>query len=139
MWLEKFIIRLWIEEDNRSSKKKKPVGNHYMESKIVEHNKNKRINSYSLSFPMWDSRILTTSISYSSEHIRSQFLIHFILFFQQSSTWMKIDKIQCKWWCRHRESGRKVTVSGEVAFGFELSFVKDYWIYILANQWTWCL
>uniref|UniRef100_A0A7N2LHK6 Retrovirus-related Pol polyprotein from transposon TNT 1-94-like beta-barrel domain-containing protein n=1 Tax=Quercus lobata TaxID=97700 RepID=A0A7N2LHK6_QUELO len=42
MRLEDLIVRLRIEEDNRSSKR--AVGNHYMESKanIVEHNKNKR-------------------------------------------------------------------------------------------------
>ena len=47
---------------------------------------------------------------------------------------MEIDKIQCKWWCRHRDSRRKVTVLGEVAFGFELSFVKDYRIYWLTSE-----
>ena len=35
---------------------------------------------------------------------------------------------------RHRKSRRKVTVSGEVAFGFEPSFVKDYWIYWLTSE-----
>lgn len=42
MQLKDLIIRLRIEEDNRSSER--AVRNHYMESKanIVEHNKNKR-------------------------------------------------------------------------------------------------
>ena len=42
MRLEDLIVRLRIEEDNRSSER--AVGNYYMESKvnIVEHNKNKR-------------------------------------------------------------------------------------------------
>ncbi|KAF3957313.1 hypothetical protein CMV_017662 [Castanea mollissima] len=42
MRLEDLIVRLRIEEDNRSSEK--AVGDHYIESKanIVEHNKNKR-------------------------------------------------------------------------------------------------
>ena len=35
---------------------------------------------------------------------------------------------------RHRKSRRKVTESGEVAFGFEPSFVKDYWIYWLTSE-----
>ena len=44
MRLEDLIVRLRIEEDNRSSEK--AIGNHYMESKAntVEHNKNKRKN-----------------------------------------------------------------------------------------------
>ena len=33
-----------------------------------------------------------------------------------------------------RESRRKVIVSGEVAFGFERAFVKDYRIYWLTNE-----
>ena len=42
MWLEDLIVRLRIEEDNRSSER--AVGNHYMESKanFEEHNNNKR-------------------------------------------------------------------------------------------------
>ena len=72
------------------------------------------------------SPIIITS---SSEYKTHQFLIHSMLFFQQSPTWIEIDKTQCKWQCRHRESRRKVTLSGEVACGFELSFVKDYRIY----------
>ena len=42
MRLEDLIVRLRIEEDNRSSER--ALGNHYMESKanFVEHNKNKR-------------------------------------------------------------------------------------------------
>ncbi|KAK9989314.1 hypothetical protein SO802_029553 [Lithocarpus litseifolius] len=42
IWLENLIVRLRIEEDNRSSEN--AIRNHYMESKanIVEHNKNKR-------------------------------------------------------------------------------------------------
>ena len=47
---------------------------------------------------------------------------------------MEIDKTQCKWKCKHRESRRKVTILGEVAFGFEPSFVKDYRIYWLINE-----
>ena len=64
-------------------------------------------------------------ITSSSEYIIHQFLIHFMLFFQQPPTWIEIDKAQCKWQCKHKESRKKVTVSGEVASGFELSFVKD--------------
>ena len=47
---------------------------------------------------------------------------------------MEIDKTQCKWKCKHRESRRKVTILGEVAFDFERSFVKDYRIYWLISE-----
>ena len=51
-----------------------------------------------------------------------------MLFSQQSPTWIEIDKHNAND-DADRKSWRKVTVYGEVACGFELSFVKDYRIY----------
>ena len=45
----------------------------------------------SISFPIWDSRFLPHLITSSSEHRKHQFLIHSMLSFQQSPTWIEID------------------------------------------------
>ena len=49
----------------------------------------------SISFPIWDSgflSLLITIITSSSEHRKHQFLIHSMLFFKKSPTWIEIDK-----------------------------------------------
>ena len=41
---------------------------------------------------MWDSRFLPLLITFSSEDRKYEFLIHSMPFFQQSPTWIEIDK-----------------------------------------------
>ena len=41
---------------------------------------------------MWDSGFLPLLITSSSEYRKHQFFIHTMLFFQQSLTWIEIDK-----------------------------------------------
>ena len=41
---------------------------------------------------MWDSGFSPLLIKSSSEYRKHQFLIYFMLFFQQSPTWVEIDK-----------------------------------------------
>ena len=51
-----------------------------------------------------------------------------MLFFQQSLTWIEIDKHNAND-DTDTERVEEKLLSGEVACGFELSFVKDYQIY----------
>ena len=82
---------------------------------------------------MLNLRILATLISCSSGHLGVNFLFTPYYFSNSHPNEWKLIKHNAND-DADTESRRKVTVLGEVTFGFELSFVKDYQIYWLTNE-----
>ena len=81
-WL---IKKSWSRSYRNPPKKKKPWLEHWSWNAFIEE-ASRGIKLKSLSFFMWNSKILTTLILYLSGHILSLFLIRSVLYFQHFVT-----------------------------------------------------